>query len=199
MVSANWTLVTILLCLFQGNVNVTNTRKDNVFTSICHSVHRVGECLAKGCVCVANGGVYGEGGMHGEGGMCGEGEGVHGEGGMHFKRGMHGKEGGMHGEGACVAKGGMCGKGGHAWQRGALMAKGAFMAKRDMHGKWWGGGMHGRGHACQGGACLAGEMGTAVDSTHPTGMYSYFVFLWVVSEYVWAFPHLSSLCICKLH
>ena len=49
--------------------------------------------------------------------------------------------------------GGMCG-GGHAWQ----------------------GGMHGRGHVSQGmrgsgRACVVGEMATAADCTHPTGMH----------------------------
>ena len=56
------------------------------------------------------------------------------------------------GIGACVA-------GGHAWQ-GACMA----------------GAMHGRGHAwqegCVVGACMTGEMATAADGTHPTGMHS---------------------------
>ena len=28
------------------------------------------------------------------------------------------------------------------------------------------------GHAWQGGECVAGEMATAVDGTHPTGMHS---------------------------
>ena len=51
--------------------------------------------------------------------------------------------------------GGMHGRG--AWQ-GLCMAGG-------MHGRE---GMHGRG------ACMAGEMATAVDSTHPTGMHSCF-------------------------
>ena len=61
--------------------------------------------------------------------------------------------------GACVAgvymAGGLHGKGGNAWQGG-------------VHGKgyvWRG------GHACQE-ACMAGEMATAVDRTHPTGMHS---------------------------
>ena len=54
--------------------------------------------------------------------------------------------------GTCVT-GGMCG-GGHAWQ----------------------GGMHGRGHVWQGmrgsgRACVVGEMATAADCTHPTGMH----------------------------
>ena len=52
--------------------------------------------------------------------------------------------------------GAVCG-GGHTWQ-GAV------------HGK---GGMHGGGHAWWG-ACMAGEMDTAGDGTHPTGLHSYF-------------------------
>ena len=47
--------------------------------------------------------------------------------------------------------GGMCGRGG-------------------MHDSRWG--MHGRGGVCGGGACVAGEMATAADGTHPTGMHS---------------------------
>ena len=48
------------------------------------------------------------------------------------------------------------------------------------------GGMHGRGCAWQGacmaggmhgrGVCVAGEMATAVDGTHPTGMHSCLTF-----------------------
>ena len=40
-----------------------------------------------------------------------------------------------------------------------------------MHG---GGGVHGKGGMCGegGGSCVAGEMATAVDVTHPTGMHS---------------------------
>ena len=51
----------------------------------------------------------------------------------------------------CVA-GGVCVAGGHVWQ-GVCMA----------------GGMCGRG------ACAAGKTATAVDSTHPTGMHSWFL------------------------
>ena len=60
----------------------------------------------------------------------------------------------MHGEGwgACMVKGG-----GHAWQR--------------VGGMCGGGGMHDRGVHC-GGACVAGEMATAAEGTHPTGMHS---------------------------
>ena len=70
--------------------------------------------------------------------------------------------GGVHG-GACVAMG-------HTWQ-GACMAGG-------VHGRGghvWRGGMHG-GRACVVGgcACMAGEMATAADSTHPIGMHSRF-------------------------
>ena len=47
------------------------------------------------------------------------------------------------------------------------------------HAWWWDGvcvaGGHawrGGGHVWQGEACMAGEMATAVDGTHPTGMHS---------------------------
>ena len=33
------------------------------------------------------------------------------------------------------------------------------------------------GHACWGGLCMAGQMATAADSMHPTGMHSAFFFL----------------------
>ena len=62
--------------------------------------------------------------------------------------------------GAFVA-GGMHG-GGHAWQGGI----------------WWWGVCGGSGGVCVAGArawqgvCVAGEMATAVGSTHPTGMHS---------------------------
>ena len=75
--------------------------------------------------------------------------------------------------------GGRCGRG-HAWQGCALQG----VCVPGGHAWWghaWQGGMLGRGHAWQG-ACmaervcmarayLAGEMATAVDGTHPTGMY----------------------------
>ena len=65
--------------------------------------------------------------------------------------------------GVCMGgawQGGMCGK-------GYVCGKGACMA----------GGMHGGGHAwwgaCMaGGTCVAVEMATAADGTHPTGMHS---------------------------
>ena len=57
--------------------------------------------------------------------------------------------------------GGMHGRG-HAWQ-GACMAGG--MCGR---GCVWQGGVHGQG------TCVTGEMATAVDGTHPTGMHSCF-------------------------
>ena len=77
---------------------------------------------------------------------------------------------GMHGGGTCLA-------GGHA--RGVCMV-GLYLA----------GGMHGKGHVCQGacmvgggmcgrGACMAGEMATAADGTYPTGMHSCFSFFLV--------------------
>ena len=62
--------------------------------------------------------------------------------------GMHGRgtymAGGGHGRGACVAAG--CMAGGGVWC---------------MTG----------GHAWRGGACVAGEMASAEDGTHPTGMH----------------------------
>ena len=70
---------------------------------------------------------------------------------------MHGKESGR---GAYVVKGGMCGEEG-----GMYGKEGACMAKEDVHGEG--------GHAWQrGGACMAGDMATAADGTHPTGMHS---------------------------
>ena len=96
----------------------------------------------------------GGGNMHGkEEGVCGEGgawKGVHG------KRGVHvwwwACMAGAHvWWGSCVA-GGVCGRG-HAWYGVCMVG---------MHGR----GMHGRG------ACMAEEMATAMDGTHPTGMHS---------------------------
>ena len=55
-----------------------------------------------------------------------------------------------------MAKGGMHGRGECMDDRGLCMAEGHV---------WWGG-MDDRG------ACLAGEMATAADSMHPTGMHS---------------------------
>ena len=53
---------------------------------------------------------------------------------------------GVCGAGVCMAKGGgMYGESGCAWQRR---------------------------HVWQGGSCMAGEMTTAPDGTHPTGMHS---------------------------
>ena len=100
--------------------------------------------------------------------------------------------GGMHGRGPCMAGvcmagdmagcvcgrgvcmvGGMCGGGmhgrGRAWQ-GACMAGGVGWGM-------CGGGMYCGGHAwhggvCGEGACIAGDMATAADGMHPTGMHS---------------------------
>ena len=64
------------------------------------------------------------------------------------------KAGGVHGKGRGVVHG----KGrGCTWQRGVCMTKGVCMAKGG--GAWQG-------------ACVAGEMATAADGTHPTGMHS---------------------------
>ena len=61
------------------------------------------------------------------------------------------------------------------------MAKRGVCGKAGMHGRgyaWWGeacvakGGMHGRGVCGIGGLCVAGKMATAADGTHPTGMHS---------------------------
>ena len=75
---------------------------------------------------------------------------------------MDREEGDVHGKGgACVAKGGMCGKGG-------------MHCERSMRGRgcaWQGGACVARG-MCGRGACMAGEIVTAADGTHPTGMHS---------------------------
>ena len=75
-------------------------------------------------------------------------------------------KGGMHGEavfmvrGACMAKGGVV--------RGCVCQRGVCDR----------GGVHGRG------ACITGEMATAAGSTHPTGMHSCKLLLflsWILS------------------
>ena len=58
-------------------------------------------------------------------------------------------QGGVHGERGCV------------WQRGACMVKRGMQGKEEV--------MHGRG------ACVAGEMATAANGMHPTGMHSCFI------------------------
>ena len=72
-------------------------------------------------------------------------------GGCVWQRGDMCGKGGMHGTGG----GGVLGEGGHAWQRGTCVAMG----------------VRGRGHAWWG-ACVAGQMATAADGMHPTGMHS---------------------------
>ena len=62
---------------------------------------------------------------------------------------------------------------GHAWQ-GACMA-GSHECQ---------GGVHGRG------ACMAGEMATAVDGTHPTGMHSCFIA--VVTKFVFEIDNIDT-------
>ena len=80
------------------------------------------------------------------GGVCGRGHGWQGE---------HARQaGGVHGGGGHAWKEGMCMVGVHAWP-GGLRDKVACMAG---------------GHAWQG-ACMAGEMSTAADGMHPTGMH----------------------------
>ena len=63
---------------------------------------------------------------------------------------------------------------GCAWQ-GVCVARGACMVWEGMcmtgGGTAWQGGMHGRWGE---GSCMAGEMATAVDGTHPTGRHSCF-------------------------
>ena len=86
--------------------------------------------------------------------------------------GVHGRgcddRGSMHGRG-CVA-GGMCGGGGHAWQecawQEACMAGACVAGVCMASGCVWQGGMHGLG------ACVAGEMATAADGMHRTGIHS---------------------------
>ena len=69
--------------------------------------------------------------------------------------GVHG--GGRAWQGVCMV-GGVHGRDGHVWQ-GACMAEGPAW-QRDVHGR--------QGRAWQ----EAGEMATAADGTHPTGMHS---------------------------
>ena len=63
--------------------------------------------------------------------------------------------------------GGMYGRMGHTW--GACMAGGTRG-----RGLCMAGGVHGRGGMHGQGACVVGEMATAADGTHPTGMHSCF-------------------------
>ena len=72
-------------------------------------------------------------------------------------------------QGACVVEGGMHGRNvhgrGHAWQEECMA--GACVAGVCMAGGCvWQGGMHGLG------ACVAGEMATAADGMHRTGIHS---------------------------
>ena len=77
---------------------------------------------------------------------------------------VHGWGGDLCGREACVVRG-MHGRG-CAWQR-ACLAGG--ICGRVVHGRR--ACMAGGGHVRQG-ACMTGEMATAADDTHPTGMYS---------------------------
>ena len=75
-----------------------------------------------------------------------------------------------------------------------------------MHGKgcawqegaWWeayvAGFVHDRGHAWQG-ACVAGEMATAEDGTHPTGIHSCSLYLF--STYCCDLLRIKKLSGCK--
>ena len=76
--------------------------------------------------------------------------------------------GGCAWQGACIAgcmhgKGAMCGRGGSVHGRGTCMVEGVCMARAG--GAWQGAFMAWR-------ACVAGEMATAIDGVHPTGMHS---------------------------
>ena len=73
-----------------------------------------------------------------------------------MRGGGHAWQGGVHGKRWCVAGGMHCG--GHVWQE-ACMAEGACVTG---------------GHVWQEEACVPGEMATAADGTHPTGMHSCF-------------------------
>ena len=59
-----------------------------------------------------------------------------------------------------------------------ILSTGGYVWQGGMHGRGcaWQGGMCGGGHAwwgaCVAVVCMAGEMATAVGSTHPTGMHS---------------------------
>ena len=85
--------------------------------------------------------------------------------------------GGVHDRGGGCMAGWGC-----AWQEacmaGACVAgvghvhgRGGVYIVRSVHGR----GVQGRGHAWQGGACMAGEMATAAEGMHPTGIHSCFL------------------------
>ena len=83
-----------------------------------------------------------------------------------------------------MTKGGMHGEGGCVWYE-ACMAGGVH--SRGMHGRGnaWQGSMHGRG------VCMAGEMATAADGMHPTGMHSRFD---ILTTTWWRLCHLLHHC-----
>ena len=76
------------------------------------------------------------------------------EGGHVWQRGACSVKGAMHDEGAYITKG-ACMAGGHVWW-GICLAGGTCVARK----------------VCMVGACMAGEMATAADGTHPTGIHS---------------------------
>ena len=82
---------------------------------------------------------------------------------------MHG-EGCMHGNGEA---GGMCGRR-HVWQGGmcVCVGRGVYMAGGHAGVCVVGACVAGGGACVAVGACVAGEMTTAADSAHPTGMHS---------------------------
>ena len=139
-------------------------------------------CMVAGGVCMVGGHAWSRGGACVAEGVCVAGGhawlgGVHGQGGMHD--GWHAWQGACVAGGVCMVRGcvwqGVCMAGGHAWQ-GGMHGRGACMV----------GGMHGRGHAWPGEACMAsggmhgqrGGMhdedmaGQCMGGTHPTGMHS---------------------------
>ena len=111
--------------------------------------------LSTGGACVAGGSWWGD--------VCGRGD---------VWWGMPGREcmaGGMHGRGMCMAVG-------HTLQGG----RGICGRGRGLHGRgcaWQGGVCGGSVHsrvACMTGGCVAGEMATVEDGTHPTRIHSAF-------------------------
>ena len=117
----------------------------NIFTPVCHSVHRGGMrgCSRGSCV-VAPRGVHGcsQGGMHGcSGGHAWLLPGGH----VWLLPG-----------GVCMAKGGMHGEGGHVWRRGGVCGEGGA----------WQGGVHGMHPPAR------DKAGHCAGGTHPTGMHS---------------------------
>ena len=141
----------------------------NIFTPVCHSVHKGACVVARGACVVTGGHVWLPGGICGCRGACVVARGMHGcQGacvvswggvhgcwgacmvkGVHAWGGMHGEEGSVHGERGCAwwrgcVPGSMHGEGGMHGERGACVARGC-MAKGDVCG---------RGVCVAKGACL---------------------------------------------